>query len=385
MRPTLAFLIPFLLLGCATTGGAKKPAEPAAPPAAEELMVAGGWEATLVHDNQGIGVWTVESFPVFPDLGCPDIVGLDDRGRLLVNVMYGGRWSLAPVIHDHEWLGGLAHGEIDPRVEGPEVYTGGKRGNLYQVGAFPGGVLDCRRIAHLPGREIHILVAGDFDPRTPGREVLAFTNPGGLFRLTPTGPDGRFETEHLMDLVSRVRDAVVLPAAEGEPPAVVTATRGGRLEMLRNGADGPQWSVIHEERMGMGRVALRPPEAGQPLVLYSTLEDGRVLRHEQDGTTWKTETIHRGPAGPRGVTAGRFAEDPGTETVAVFGYGMRVEVRTRGDEGWTAETIFTDTDKGHWMATAEVDGRNGTREIVTCGYSGRIVLLSRPPGYGLSD
>lgn len=32
---------------------------------------------------------------------------------------------------------------------------------------------------------------------------------------------------------------------------------------------------------------------------------------------------------------------------------------------------------------AEVDGRNGTRELVGSGYGGRIFLLSRPPGYGL--
>ena len=38
--------------------------------------------------------------------------------------------------------------------------------------------------------------------------------------------------------------------------------------------------------------------------------------------------------------------------------------------------------KGHWLGVAEVDGRNATRELIASGYGSRIVLLSRPPGYG---
>jgi hypothetical protein len=40
-------------------------------------------------------------------------------------------------------------------------------------------------------------------------------------------------------------------------------------------------------------------------------------------------------------------------------------------------------DKGHWLCSAEVDGRNATRELFLCGYAGRLVMLFRPPGYGL--
>jgi hypothetical protein len=43
-----------------------------------------------------------------------------------------------------------------------------------------------------------------------------------------------------------------------------------------------------------------------------------------------------------------------------------------------------DVDKGHWLAAGELDGRNATDELVAAGYSGRVVLLARPPGYGLA-
>ena len=44
--------------------------------------------------------------------------------------------------------------------------------------------------------------------------------------------------------------------------------------------------------------------------------------------------------------------------------------------------VYRDADKGHFLATCEVDGRNATDEILACGFGGRIVLISRPPGCG---
>jgi hypothetical protein len=68
--------------------------------------------------------------------------------------------------------------------------------------------------------------------------------------------------------------------------------------------------------------------------------------------------------------------------IAIYGYSKRVELLSRRADGWHAETIFHDIEKGHWLAAAELDGRNNTREIIGTGYGGRIFYLSRPPGYG---
>lgn len=80
---------------------------------------------------------------------------------------HSGKWTPTPVVSDGRWLGGLAHGEVDPRIAGEETYTGSQQGNLYQVVAWPHGVLDYRLIAHLPGREIHTIVAGELTPPAP--------------------------------------------------------------------------------------------------------------------------------------------------------------------------------------------------------------------------
>ena len=287
-------------------------------------------------------------------------------------VSYSGKWTPRSTIGDGKWLGGLAHGDIDPRIDGAELYAGSQRGNIFQVVAYPHGAIDNRLIAHIEGREIHTLIAGE-------RELNVFTRPGGLYRLTPTGKDGRFLTQKIEDLPGRVRDAVRLNTGE-----IATVGRAGKLKLLRLTAKGAKWTTIYRGGMGKGRVTLRP---GRQTVLYTTHDDGRVLRHERtdDGDGWKSETIYLGPQGPRGLAAGRFDQDPAVETVAVFGYSGKLQMLSRRPgEGWKVRTIFRDIDKGHWLAVAEVEGRNATDEIIASGFGGRIVLLSRPPGYGLA-
>lgn len=388
-----------LLVGGPTTAGAEdaKEAPQAAavpkvePPNADPtngeapLPASAGWHASLVIDNGGTGIWTVKSFQVFDHLGCPEVVGLDDRGRCHVLMSYSGRWTPITVLHDGKWLGGLTHGDIDPRVAGAEIYTGSQRGNIYQVRAHGQTLVDGHLIASIEGREIHTLVAGDLDPRSPGSEVIVFTRPGGLYRLAPTGKDGGFDLVKLMDLEGRIRDAVVLPARAGQTPRIACVSRTGKLELLQITEEGPRWSTVYAASMGMGRLALKPGRAEEPLVLYSTHDDGRILRHEEGAAGWSTQTIYLGPQGPRGIAVGRFDADPAVETVAIFGYSKKVELLTRTTDGWRAETLFEDLDKGHWLCAGEIDGRNGTQELFTSGYSGRIVLLARPPGYGRAE
>ncbi len=345
-----------------------------------------GWNAFLMHDNRGVGVWTVKSFPVFDHLACPEVVALDDYGRLYVMVDYSGKWTPVETVNDGWWLGGLAHGDVDPRVPGAEIYTGSQKGRIYQVIPHRHGALESRLLAYLPGREIHTLVVGELDPQHDGQEILAFTRPGGLFRLTPDASHGAFVVEHLEDLVGRIRDAVILPGEPGTAPQIATVSRDGRLRLLQLTPEGPRWETIYAAPMGMGRIAMRPPAEGSPLVLYSTHDDGRILRHERGATGgWSTVTIYLGPQGARGVAAGRFGEDPSKETVAVFGYSRRVEILERTEDGWRVENAFTGLSEGHWLCRADVDGRNATDELIACGFDGKVFLLTRPPGFGRKE
>ncbi len=345
------------------------------------LEAGDGWEARLIWDA-GVGVWAVKSFPVFEQYAVPEVVAMDDRGRCAVLISYSGKFTPKPTVHDAKWLAPATFADIDPRLDGPELYVSGQGGNIYQVKGYRHGALDSRLIAHLPGLEVHTLVAGELDGNRSDVELLAFTRPGALYRLTPSVEGVGFELVKLQDLPGRVRDALVLPTPQGTIPRIATASRAGEITLLQLTDRGPTWETIHQLSMGFGRLALRPAELGENIVLYSSCDDGRVLRHEElPSGEWITETIFDGPQGPRGLAAGRFHADPQLECVAIHGYSGKVQLLTRAGDSWSVETIFTDVDKGHWLEVAELDGRNGTDELICSGYSGRVVLLQRPPGF----
>jgi hypothetical protein len=367
--------------GAPVTGSAPDPSLAEVP-----LPAADGWTASLVH-SADVGVWTVEAAKVFPLYGAPEVIGLDDRGRCTVLWSYSGKWTPRQTVEDGGWLGALAVADVDPRLPGDEIYTGGLRGRLYRLAVDEDLAFDAEVIARFPGEELHTAVAGDLDPECDGAELLVFTGRGQVHRLRPTGAaDGGFEVMRLPDLTGRVRQAAILLDAEGRPtPTIVGVTRSGQLLLMRLLGDRLEARVLAAEPMGLGRLSQAPTDAGRPRVLWVTRDDGLVLRFSEDADgEWTREAVYAGPQGPRGIVAGRFDADPEVETVAVFGYGRRVQLLSRkpGDE-WRVQTVFEDEDKGHWLARAELDGRNGTDELLASGYSGRIVLLARPPGYGL--
>lgn len=355
------------------------------------LQASAGWDASLVLDRGDTGIWTVKAFPVFKQYRGPQVVGLDDAGRCWMMVSYSGKWTPFPTIEEGAWLGALTHGDVDPRVSGPELYTGGKKGNLYQIRTYANAATDHRLIATFPGLELHTIAAVDILPELPGKELLAFTNPGGMFLVTPNGENGGFKTSELGRFPGRIRDALVLPGSGAlGRERLATVSRTGELAILSFEGDGHRREILHQSPVGKGRIAMAPTSEAGHTVLYSAQDDGVILRHEESGAGWTTTAIHYGHEGPRGLAAGRFTEGSPIESteaeeVAIFGYSGRVELLTRNTEGWSSKTIFEDRDRGHWLSAVEIDDRNSTLELVASGYGGRIVLLSRPVGYGKKD
>ncbi len=342
-------------------------------PSKAEVLISkeGGFSAYLILDNGGKGIWCTKSFQLFPEYGTPEVVGLDDAGKCQVMISYSGKWTPRLAVHDGKWLGAMTQAEIDPTVTGEELYVAGERGSIYQVVPHRGGLFSTRLVAELPGREVHTMVGGELDPAAKGNELLVFTRPGGLFRLRAQGPGQAFHVQKIQELDGRVRDALVLPGIGAK--RIATVSRAGRLALLTMTKAGAKWQTVYEQAMGMGRLALGKTS---DLVLYSTHDDGRILRHAEHGDSWQTETIFVGPQGPRGLAVGRFSPDPEVETVAIFGYSGKVQLLSRRADGpWQERTIFTDRDKGHWLQSAELDGRNHTDELIGSGYGGRIFML----------
>ncbi len=376
-----------LLVGALLGGAAAAQDDVEAPdPSKAEvpLPALAGWHASLVHESE-VGIWTCGTADVWVQHGCPDVFGLDDKGRCTFLMSYSGKWTPYQTVEDREWLGALAQVDLDPRIDGHEFYVGGKRGNLYQIRAYRDRTFDADIVMRVPGEEIHTIVGGDLLTSRPGDEVLVFTLHGDVYDVRPTG-GGSFETPRIASVDARIRQALVLPTRDGAGRRILGVSRSGQFLSMRMVDDGLDVVELLAEPMGLGRMAAAPSHgAGGAVVVYVTRDDGVVLRLEESAAgAWSREVVYAGPQGPRGIAAGRFHEDPAVETLAVFGYSGRVQLLSRRPgAAWSAQTIFEDRDKGHWLGVAELDGRNATDELLASGYGGRIVLLSRPAGYGL--
>lgn len=376
-----------LLFAYAMARGAEPQAATPAPDVSKVEVVlpaAKGWQGRLIHQSD-VGVWTVGSLKVFPLNGCPEVFALDDKGRCRILSCYSQRWTSWNTVEDFEWLGAFSEVDLDPKKLGVEMYTGGKRGNLYRIVAKDGG-FDTSLIAKYPGEELHTSVGGDLLRSRPGNELLVFTHLGNVYdiRVDAASETGYSGPRHAV-LGGRVRQAIVLPGDERSDPEIAVVLRSGEISIVRMKADGLDVRAITKEPMGFGRIAMRESIQGAPLVLYACRDDGVVVRLERKGDgSFVREVIFAGPQGPRGIAAGRFDADPAVETVAVFGYSKMVQMLSRKPgEKWTAETIFEEIDRGHWLHAMEIDGRNSTMELIGSGYSGRVFQLSRDPGYGL--
>jgi hypothetical protein len=374
------------LLGAVSIAFAAPAQAPVADPAQQEVALpcATGWRASLVFDAR-VGVWTVACANLLPQYGCPEVIALDDRGRCTVLRSYSGRWTPQPTIEDGKWFAPVAVGDLDPGLPGVEIYTGGLGGRLWQIRPRPAGHFDCRVVDEWPGEEIHTLVLGEFDAQRRGAALLAFLASGRVHVVRPPMAGGHgLEVGPVAQLSGRVRQAVALGLPDG--PALATVSRAGELAIARLRGTQLEQRIVAREPMGLGRLVARiAPD--NTLVVYATRDDGVVLRYAGPaGGELAREIVYVGPQGPRGIAAGRLHEDPRRECLAVFGYSQRVELLSRlPGEPWQSEVIFTDVDKGHWLDTAELDGRNATDELIGSGYSGRVFLLSRPPGYGLRE
>lgn len=351
------------------------------------LPAADGWNAARIHASDG-GIWYAYVGQVVPQYGPPEVVLCDDLGRVTVLSVYSGKWTPRSTVPDNQWLAPSAPADVDPRWPGREIYAGGRAGNLHRVvlvdkraGGFE---LDSVEIGHVSGEEFHCLLAGELDPADEGDEVVAFGITGAVYAMTPDRRDGDLAGTHFVLtrvalLPGRVRDAVLVPGADGASPTIYGVSRSGQLLRMRLSRDELAHEVVAQEPMGLGRIARRDS------ILYVTRDDGLLLRFEpQPDGGLRREPIFAGDQGLRGVAAGRFFEDPEREGVAVYGYGKKVQIVSRAPgEPWRAETVYTDDDQGHWLAVGELDGRNGTDELVATGFGGTAVLVSRPPGYAL--
>ena len=344
-----------------------------------------GWRAELIHHSDG-GVWYAHVDKVVDFYGANEIIAGDDKGRLLVLSVYSGQWTAHSTVCDGQWLAPTRSADVDPRVPGREIYAGGRSGSLHRVTLrsqpFARFQLESIEIGHAGGEEFHAVLADDLVPGG-NAELLAFAISGAVYELRPEGAGEQFTMRKVATVPGRVRDAALTPGDGVAQPTIYGASRSGHLFAMRLGNGALEHEIVLHEDCGLGRVALAKDRPG---VLYATRDDGVVLRVARGPEgRWGREAIFAGGQGLRGVASGRFFADD-HEALAVYGYDKTVHVIARSAGGaWQTDAALTTEQKGHWLAVGELDGRNGTDELVAAGFDGDVVLLSRPPGYALPE
>ncbi len=340
------------------------------------------WAAQTIHSGDD-GVWYAHVDQVVEAHAPPEVIATDDAGRLFVLSVYSGKWTPHQVTPDRQWLAPSRPADIDPRLPGRELYAAGQAGSIHQVTLRPQPfarfTLESREIGHVAAEEFHTVLTAEL-AEGAGAELLAFGISGAVYRASPSGAAGAFRVERVGHVGGRVRDALVAELPGSERATVLGVSRAGHLLAMQLDRQGLTSRVVLHESQGLGRIA-RGRKRG---TFYVTRDDGVLLRVMFDAPgDVAREPILVTDQGLRGVAAGRFFADD-REAVAVYGYNGIVQLVSRGPDGsWQVTDIWTGAQKGHWLTTGELDGRNSTDELVAAGFDGEVVLLSRRPGYGL--
>ncbi len=313
-------------------------------------------------------------------------------------------------------LGGCTVGDLDPASPGNEIAAVSITGEVFLV-RRDGDAWSHEVIAKLPGELIQC-VAGDVFPEIGGNELLVFgmmegtEDDGGagaayLLLLSDDGwvPELLLADEALIhagciaEVDPRYHGPEIVLAGFGLQVFVLHAIENGweselalRLEAPAKNAVGfdggaaigcADGQLLHL-RLEEGRwtsTLLDEAPAGQSRLgvagdrLIAARDDG-VLALLEGGE--RTEIYREGAKLRGAVLAELDPYSPGLEA-ATAGYEKRLTVLTRRGETWEPWTVFEDTDRFHHVASGELRSDSPGEELVACGYSGKLILVSIEP------
>lgn len=325
-------------------------------------------------------------------------------------------WSAEVLFQAPDKLGGCAVGDIDPTRPGLEIAAVSRNGDIWVLGREGDG-WTAERIATTPGEMIQCAI-GDARMDRPGDELVVVgmasggEDDGGLgeARLFWRGDDGWQQEPVFQDTalihgvavadmdperdgmqivtVGFSNNAVVLDRSptKGWLPiqtlplaspgkcavpfdfGVVVACAGGTVKHITH-ADGA-WDVKDLWRGAAG--AARLGTAGYAVLV--ACDDGKLRLIETEEGQQGTWVIHEEGAKLRGAVLRRPDED--AWQAATTGYEKKVTL-FRFVDGFEAIEVYRDEAKLHHLAAGDLLPERPGDELVTCGYSGRIILIAR--------
>lgn len=307
-------------------------------------------------------------------------------------------------------LGGCVVGNVDPDHDGDEITAAAADGRILVIRKTGEGFTG-EAVAKTPGEMIQVAVGelngaagsveivavgvtegGEGDPDAKGAAVLVSRHGkewrqerifedtallhGVGFGLGGVVVVGYSNTAHLLTRgPERTWKATKIADLPGAGKCVVRHGAGvaigchdGSVVVVSRTEDGFSAKTVDHRDAGRARIASR-----DGWILTSD-DDATLSLVTEDGTT----ALHEESAKLRGaVLAELDPESPGLEA-ATAGYGKAITVVRRRGDAWRAEVVARDADRIHHLTSGRLPGIDRT-VLVTCGYSGRVLVLV-PPG-----
>lgn len=205
---------------------------------------------------------------------------------------------------------------------------------------------------------IHGVCVGDIDPDLAGNEILLVG-----FSLNATlahREAGTWKSAKIATLPGAGKNAVSFKGG-----AAVACADGSVVHLVKK--DGA-WTTTPLDKVEAGQSRIGTD--GSRLIVA---RDDGVLSLLDAGK--RTEIRHEEQKLRGAVLADVCATCDGVEA-ATAGYGMKVTVLWQEDGVWKDETVFTDTGKLHHLAAGKFKGMGDSDCLVTCGFSGRVTIIS---------
>lgn len=329
--------------------------------------------ATVVH-SAGTKLGGVALGDIDPDVAGSEIVAVAVDGRVIVLRRLHDGWSAEVAFTAPGELIAVACGDLLPGRPGEEILAVGMAagdeesdgpGAVWLVARRHEGGYDARLLLQ-PSALQHAALIGDLDPERPGLEALS------------AGFDRRVHLFSVQeDLSFEHRDAGELPGpAKGAclwaGRAVIACASGHVVALARDPRAGLE--TLLERQAGFAR----PAAHGELLVVAA--DDGALVARDV-AAPGALRVLHRQNMKARGAYVGEL--DSGVEgvEVATVGYEGRVLMLRLGASGpdglpEVVELAVTGVAQHHLAGGDLMPERPGD-ELVTVGYSGDVIVLSR--------
>lgn len=324
------------------------------------------WQSECRFQGAAIG----DADPRHPGL---EGVGCDENGDVVL-VRFDGAEPTAVRIYRHgAKLTGLLVADLDPEVEGPEIYASGAAragggGAIVQLCVQADGA-SARVVAQDDGfvHAMAVLPAAGDHPA----QLAAVTYAGHVLLASPGEKGWTTRIRHREDpelgsegiKLKHVRAGRI--GDRGERTLVVAAKSGRCLVLDADSRSAPE--VAHTEPGGIARLSPIDDRC-----VWLACNDGRVLRLWQHKKVWRTTQVHREIDELRGVTTGDFGE----ASLAICGYTGFCRLLVQNGRAWDTRTIYADARNLHWIAGGDLIRGNDADEILLASESGRLVVLA---------